>query len=474
MVENNTPPSHLSDAFDALFASANSFASGVSAPVQPPRSGGLDNRAATLTPKVKEAVQISRWRLKHTVSNILRSVDSETTPGVCKCGTAGHNSELISLTRDGKKAGVAGVFYCDSPWLCPTCAPRRAAQRANKVADVFKAVEAKGGQIVFVTLTVKHGAGDSLSDLKKMVMEACRKARQGKPWKLAVERYEIAGVMVGPEVTYSLKHGWHFHLHVALVVLTDDEKLANEAGEWLMQRYRSYIAQAGGKTSRQAQDVTVIWRQDDLADYMSKGSAAWEVSNAGATKTGKEGLTPWDLAARAGRGDAKAARLFQEYADVMPGTRSCVITKGLADKLGIEPAADEDAPGVEEMPEDQNVEIVGTMEPYRWHRVLRNGYAADVLKAVSDGWRWSDISTMIANFLHENEGIKKPESKMKYHEPSAEQLAYKARNQSAHCRGNKGQALQIVIAGEREYAKDRGLIYVQPDLKQVLELLAEY
>jgi len=103
MVENNTPPSHLSDAFDALFASANSFASGVSAPVQPPRSGGLDNRAATLTPKVKEAVQISRWRLKHTVSNILRSVDSETTPGVCKCGTAGHNSELISLTRDGKK-----------------------------------------------------------------------------------------------------------------------------------------------------------------------------------------------------------------------------------------------------------------------------------------------------------------------------------------------------------------------------------
>jgi len=61
---------------------------------------------------------------------------------------------------------------------------------------------------------------------------------------------------------------------------------------------------------------------------------------------------------------------------------------------------------------------------------------------------------------------------MKYHELSVEQMAHKARSQSVHCRGSKGLALQIVIAGEREYAKNRGLIYVQPDLKQVLEILA--
>lgn len=476
MIENNTPPSHLSEAFDALFSSAPVGACGTSAR---PQAAQLDNRADTLTPTSTtkaqtspESRQISRWRLKHTVANILRDVDSETTPGVCKCGTAGHNSDAVYLTKNGTKAGLRGVFYCDSPWLCPTCAPRRASERADKVLQVFKATEAKRGRVVFLTLTVKHAKGDSLNDLKKLVMDACRKARQGKPWQLAIDRYEIAGVMVGPEVTYSEKHGWHFHLHVALVVLADNDNLAAEAGEWLMERYRSYIAQAGGKTSRQAQDVTVVWREEDLADYISKGSAAWEVSSAGATKDGKKGLTPWDLAARAGRGDAKAARLFQEYAATMPGTRSCVITKGLASKLGIEAAGDEDKPGVDVVPEDQEAEIVGELTPYRWHRVLRNGHAPDVLRVVGAGWDWPSIDAMIATMLKENEPKSEPERRLKHHEPTIEQVASKARHEANFRRGNKGQALQVVITNERDYAAKNGLVYIQPDLKKVLELLS--
>jgi len=479
MSDTKTPPKHLSDAFESLF-SGGSF--GVSAGMASPQGAQLDKRAAALTPDPKpqakgqtEAVQISRWRLKHTVANILRDLDSETVPGVCKCGTAGHGVEAVSLTRKAGKAGVSGVFYCDSPWLCPTCAPRRAAERADKVLQVFKATEAKRGRVVFVTLTVKHGQKDNLGDLKKLVMEACRKARQGKPWALAVERYDIAGVLVGPEVTWSEKHGWHFHLHVALVVLSDDDDLAAEAGEWLMERYRSYIAQAGGTTSRQAQDVTVVWREEDLADYISKGSAAWEVSSAGATKEGKKGLTPWDLAARAGRGDAKAARLFQEYAGVMPGTRSCVITKGLAAKLGIDASDDEDAPGIEEMPET-DAEVVGTMEPYRWHRVVRNGYAADVLKVVGAGWNWPDIDSLIARMLKEEPPSSGSDIQIrerpKVHAPTVFELASKARSEAHFYRGNKGQALQVIINSEREYAKSLGLVYIAPDLKQVLDLLA--
>lgn len=472
MIDLNSPPQHLSDAFESLFSGGSFGASGTSVR---PQAAQLDKRAATLTPDpkteaegLKEAVQISRWRLKHTVADILRAVDSETTPGVCKCGTAGHNSDAVYLTRNGGKAGVKGVFYCDSPWLCPTCAPRRAAERADKVLQVFKATEAKRGRVIFVTLTVKHDQKDNLSALKKMVMDACRKARQGKPWALAVERYDIAGVMVGPEVTYSPKHGWHFHLHVALVVLSDNDQLAEEAGEWLMNRYRTYIHQTGGETSRQAQDVTVVWREEDLASYMSKGSAAWEVSSAGATKKGKKGLTPWDLAANASKGNAKAARLFQEYAATMPGTRSCVITKGLADKLGIQPADDADEPGIDEMPEDQETEIVGELEPYRWHRVLRNGYAADILKVVGAGWEWPKIDDLIANLLKE----KAPEKDPFVYEPSVEFMAAKTIDEAHFYRGNKGQALQVVIARERDFAFRNGLIYSQPNLKQVLDLLA--
>lgn len=460
-----------------------------SAPASP--SGAqLDKRDDTLTPRgvegdkkpdfsgIKDSKQVSRWRLKHTVCNILRSKDSEKTPSVCKCGTAGFETTEITLTRNNNGAGVRGVFYCDSPWLCPSCAPRRAAERAEKVQKVFEATERKGGQITFVTLTVQHGKKDNLAGLKHIVNEAGRKAREGKPWKLAQDRYNIVGSLVSPEVTYSLKNGWHYHLHLALVVLTNDEEKAEEAGEWLIERYMNYVAKLGGKTSRKAQDVTVVWREEDLAKYMAKGSAAWEVASAGATKTAASGsLSPWDLAALAGKGDEKSASLFLEYSAVMPGTKACVITKKIAAALDIKPEDDEDTEGVEQI--EDEAEIVGVMPPSRWHKILRNGYAADVLKVTGAGWKWSDIDNLIARMLKEESGGSdysyQQDSKIKEHRLSESQFIDKVRREFYRLSGKTktvGRAVQIALDAERAYAVKNNKIFISPNLKSVIEFFA--
>lgn len=441
------------------------------------QNAALDKRGATLTPaaseEVKEQVSITRWRLKHKVANLLRDVPEGTSvPGVCKCGTAGHEVVQIDLTLRGGRPGVAGVYYCDSPWLCPTCAPRRAAQRAEKVGEVFDATEVCGGSVVFVTLTVRHGKSDALDDLKALVSDACRKARQGKGWKLAVERYGIAGVLVGPEATWSARHGWHFHLHLAVPMLGSVDR-AEQGGEWLIERYRSYIERAGGRADRQAQDVQVCWRREDLAAYLAKGSAAWEVASAGATKEGKKGLTPWDLAARAGQGDERAAGLFREYASVMPGTRSCVVSPALAAKLGLKPSDDEDAPGVEVI--EDEVEIVGSMEPPRWHRVLRHGFAADVLKAVADRKPWPEIDVLIGMLLHEERRKEQPTSRppISVHAPAAWEIARQAAARAHVFRGRQGQALQVVLDEHRTMAVSKGLTFVPPPLREVWSHLAQ-
>lgn len=424
-----------------------------------------------MTPEAsKEAVQVSRWRLKHSVSNILRTEDK--SPSVCKCGTAGYQSDAVSLVRRERGAtfepGVRGVFFCDSPWLCPTCAPRRAAERVARVERVFDAAERLGGQIVFLTLTVQHRAGQSLAELKKLVSEACRKARQGKPWTLAVERHGILGTIVSPEVTWSPRHGWHYHLHMGVVMQEADETAAERAGEWMIERYRSYIAKAGGRSLRKGQDVQVVWRREDVAGYLAKGSAAWEVASAGATKTGRKGLTPWDLAARAALGDVRAAARFQEYAAVMPGARSCVITKSLADKLGLQPHDDADAPGVEDTAPEETV--VGTMEPQRWHRVLRRGHAADVLRAVSAGEDWASIDAMIRRVLRED--VAPRPRRPKEHAPPTFYMAAQASALAHLYGGRKGQALQVALERERIYARDKGWVFVPPDLRQVMSIIA--
>lgn len=424
-----------------------------------------------MTPETaKEAVQVSRWRLKHNVSNLLRTEGK--SPSVCKCGTAGYKSEAVSLVRRERggrmEPGVRGVFFCDSPWLCPTCAPRRAAERAQRVEEVFDAAEELGGQVVFITLTVQHRAGQGLADLKKLVSEACRKARQGKPWELAVKRHGILGTVVSPEVTWSARNGWHYHIHMGVVMRETDEAAAEQAGEWIIERYRSYIKKAGGRSLRKGQDVQVVWRREDVAGYLAKGSAAWEVASAGATKKGRKGLSPWDLAARASQGDSRAAARFREYAAVMPGTRSCVITKTLADKLGLKPHDDADAPGIEEV--DREETVVGTLEPRRWHRVLRRGHAADVLRAVAAGDDWASIDADIRRLLREDEVPRPP--RPREHAPPAAYVAAKAAAEAYIYRGRKGQALQVVLERERAYAREKGHLFVPPDLHHVMALLA--
>lgn len=506
----NQPSNHNPESNLKFALAANSGRSGaashaaVSASARPP-AGALDKRGATLTPaaseRALEQVSVSRWRIKHKVANLLRDVpEGASVPGVCKCGTAGHEVDQVDLTLRAGRPGVAGVYYCDSPWVCPTCAPRRAAQRADKVNQVFDATEARGGFVVFITLTVQHRKQDALADLKALVSSACRKARQGKGWKLAVDRFGIAGVIVGPEVTWSPKHGWHFHLHVGVPMILDPEtrkgffadveeskglealmEHAEAGGEWLINRYQSYIQRAGAradrkrKADRKAQDVQVCWRREDLARYLAKGTAAWEISSAGATKESKnrDGLTPWDLAVRAGQGDEKAAMLFREYAAVMPGTRSCVVSPALAAKLDLKPSDDEDAPGVEVV--EDEAEVVGSMEPPRWHRLLRNGFAADVLKAVADRKPWPEIDVLISRLLHEERRKEQPKPcpPISVHAPAAWEIARQAAARAHVFRGRQGQALQVVLEEHRTMAMSKGLTFAPPPLREVWSHLAQ-
>lgn len=381
--------------------------------------------------------------------------------------------------------GVRGVFFCDSPWLCPSCAPRRAAERAERVNRVFDAAEAQGGHLLFITLTVRHSRRQPLAEVKRMVSTACRKARQGAPWAKAVKKHGIMGALVSPEVTWSRVNGWHYHIHMGVVLKGKPENKgdveateadASEAGEWLVARYRDYIEKEGGTALRKAQDVTLIWRRDDAADYLAKGTAGWEVASAGATKqakTGKKriGMTPWDLAARAALGDRSAAALFREYAATMPGARSCVVTKSLADNLGLKPEDDADAPGVDEKKVEETV--VGSLEPPRWHRLLRRGHAADVLKAVSDGRDWASIEGFIKRVLGEIDiEVVKPTPAVREHSPPAWLLASKASAEAHLHRNRKGAALQAVLEQERRYAQERGLLFLPPDLRDVFQLLA--
>lgn len=346
---------------------------------------------------------VSRWRLKHKVAGLIRAAlrPGEAQPGVCKCGSASHDVARIRIVRRGGKAGVRGTLACGSPWLCPTCAPRRAAQRVQRLEAVFDAAEKRGWSLVFCTLTASHGPRDALEDLKALVAGSSRKARQGRAWvDLAVE-HGVEGVINGPEVTWSRRHGWHYHQHLAVLVSTSDPVAAEAAGHALLARYLAAVRKSGGKALPAGQDVQVVWRREDVQAYLAKGSAAWEVAAAGVGKDARgQSLTPWDLAAAGSEGDQLAAARFLEYAKSMPGTRSCVVTAAIAAKLGIATADDADG----ELQEEVADEEIGAIERETWHLLLRRGRVPDVLAAVDRGMPWCEVE----GFIEEWAGLLPP------------------------------------------------------------------
>jgi len=211
--------------------------------------------------------------------------------------------------------------------------------------------------------------------------------------------HRIEGTIVGPEVTWSRLFGWHYHQHLAVLVSTTDHEAAELAGIALMERYLEMIEKAGGEALPDGQDVQVLWRREDiLASYLGKGSAAWEIGAGGTGKTvkGGRGATPFGLAAAGAAGDRRSAALFLEYAAVMPGTRSCIITRSIASKLGISEADDAE---IESEVEGEVDEEVGQIGRSAWHVLLRRGRVPDVLAAVQAHVPWPDVLAAITDWI---------------------------------------------------------------------------
>lgn len=331
-----------------------------------------------------------RWSLLDKIQRLCRPEDkNERGPAVCGCGRPGHLVESINVHlragKDGKsRAGISGAYRCGSPWLCPTCAPRKALERAERVQEVAKATYECGGNVVLVVLTASHSKTTTLAEIKALVATASRKARSGKAWKTIETQHTVLGVVVGQEVTFSRANGPHYHQHLSIPV-GGDEDAALAAGRAVAARYRAEIEKAGGKVSgKHGCFVRVAVDAVDASDYTAKGSAAWEVAGGpGKTKTkAKTSLTPWDVAELAFKGDEWARERWAEYVKVMPGTRSCVISARLADNLGILPADDKES-GEQVIHEAD--EVIGSITSQVWRNLVRVSLASTFLARVEIG-----------------------------------------------------------------------------------------
>ncbi|MBY5736417.1 hypothetical protein [Rhizobium leguminosarum] len=351
----------------------------------------------------------------------------------------------------------------------------KAQQRLGRLQDLADALVAVDGKMASITITVSHGKESSLMKVKHAIETASRNARQGEPWNRQKKLHKVIGVLSAPEVTYSKANGWHFHIHHAF--LTEESGNPEALGHWFVQRYLRYLGKAGFTADIRSQEVSLIRNPRNYIRYLRKGvgritNDVWNPQKA--PRQGKH-LFPFDILQRAS-GCEEMKKLWREYATVMPGTKSCVITRSIAVRLNIR--QDDDCAEID------HGRTAGYLPASIWAALVNRKKTNVVLSLLEDqgAEAWQQVNLVAHAFgaakvasTDELKGDQRQEHipiNRFEHRPSAAKIAGLALHLKWHLFGKErnGEAIRVALDRERGHAVANGLAFFPPKIRDVLEI----
>lgn len=313
----------------------------------------------------------------------------------------GHGGVAINMSPAGI-ASYSGVVTCGSVWHCPVCSAKVSNTRRKELNQVLEWSRNMGYQPVLMTLTARHGIGDSLAGLLAAMKRAKAKFHDTKEFRL-LKPY-LVGHITATEVTHGV-NGWHVHYHMICIVDAKSQQIALQMCDlqsvWLRVLNSKSVMLGGNGYAFDCQGA------GGAGDYVSKWGAGEEVTLTGSKKAGGKGSTPFQLLAvasdsRGGGSEAdRAAQLFLEYAKEFKGKRQLVWSKGLKRLLNIIEKTDEE---VSNEPEEEDYTEVARISKGSWRLVCRRGLQAELLDVAEQGGELYVEMWILA--LHNQERLK--------------------------------------------------------------------
>jgi hypothetical protein len=297
-------------------------------------------------------------------------------------------------------AWFRGVQHCSSPWSCPACAPRLAAERGDLLSRV---VERWGSErALLLTLTIRHARGHDLRRMRCAVAAAWRRVQQSRLWR-GTDGEAVRAL----EVTYGGFAGWHPHLHVLVFLPEAPTEIATRLlRDAVYVEWRHAIERELGAEHVPDEDCGVDLRPAKDAHYIAK--LGLELT-APATKAGRlrGHMTPWDIARRAAGGNAGYEALWRDWQQAMHGAKALTWPTSRRSKLralrnAVQAEIDAEAAVEPATPEPNAPELVMTIPLSTWGAV-RDELRPWILDVVRGGGDAADVQDVIDDYLAERE-----------------------------------------------------------------------
>lgn len=283
-------------------------------------------------------------------------------------------------------ASFGGVAVCGSVWTCPVCAARIALARADELARAGQVWAERGGQILMLTLTLRHQRQHRLSFLLAALNDAYRTIRQGRGFQAFKTQFSLAGSVTSREITEG-KSGWHPHLHAILFLrrYVTPAELA-EMKRYIYERWKTALKKHNLNATYE-RGVSLKEIPPGEIDYASKVAEAWAGANETTGALAKEAKngnrTPQKLLFLASKGDKVAAARFIEYAAATKGLKMIVWSKGLRNEIFGEEAQETDQELAEK--EQSKAIVMFEMTLSQWYRVLKYKLRGELLAECCTG-----------------------------------------------------------------------------------------
>jgi hypothetical protein len=155
---------------------------------------------------------------------------------VVRCKDGVHHFSGMHRLKDDPHH-FTGLSTCGSPWVCPVCAGKIRAHRAEEASRAIVSALEKGYSILSVTDTIPHSAEHELGVTLNMLAEGRRFVANQTVVKSLRREVGFVGSITGKEITHGLS-GWHPHSH-SVEIFEHEMTLASYAG--LSSAYYDYF-----------------------------------------------------------------------------------------------------------------------------------------------------------------------------------------------------------------------------------------
>jgi hypothetical protein len=236
----------------------------------------------------------------------------------------------------------------------------------------FAEYEAKGGGLVSVTLTVRHGADLPLSVLWRGLTPVFNRAVCMDRSMVAFRRAHPFEYVRGREVTFGELNGWHPHLHLALLTLEPwSSAVLAEFRSTLFDSWYSACEWAGLPLPSPERGVHAERASGSaVGEYLTKAAGLGSELVRSDIKRGRGGSwSPFELLAAAAGGDGRCFALWREYEDTTLGAHALDFSGAARAVLGII-SWETDDEAAEFVEADEGRLLLGVLDREEWHGLI--------------------------------------------------------------------------------------------------------